>query len=230
MNLFLAVAMVVQGGTPEEAFKRIGETLEKARTVRLKFKLEVVLPKDGDDTKWTVSGAILFKEGNKVKLKYEGAAGDGLIRDNWVVSDGTKVRIKKENAFTDSAQWDTPRTLISELSVWLLRYGVLDIYGVPYRLEYRGLDPKEMLKVSAFKFGEKGQEGSTLAFNLQSGTDGTVAEINLWYDPKTFVPLKRTLVIPIPGAIPQKGRVTETYEECLLNADLPDETFRFPKE
>jgi hypothetical protein len=67
MNLLLAAVLLTQDKTAEETFKKIEETILKATTVSIKFKLEAIVKKKGIEMAQTVEGTVHLKEGNRLE-------------------------------------------------------------------------------------------------------------------------------------------------------------------
>jgi outer membrane lipoprotein-sorting protein len=210
ISLIAAVALLQQE-TAEQTFARIEQSLEKAKTVKITCRL--ALSQGGREM--TFAGALLLKEGNKAKITIKGAKGDP-----WSVSDGKKVTVDAFQAAVDGAEFDTPQNLNVRISAAFLRRGFLDLTEFPRRLRVSGTDPKEKVKVSDLKFGEKDGGAETLTYALEEGTGKAV--VKLWYDPAGPTLKKRTMLV----AAAPNATVTETYDEYTLNKDIPDEAFK----
>jgi outer membrane lipoprotein-sorting protein len=210
ISLIAAVALLQQE-TAEQTFARIEQSLEKAKTAKVTCRLAI----SQGGREMTIAGALLLKEGNKAKITIKGAKGDP-----WSVSDGKKLTVDAFQAAADGAEFDTPQNLNVRVSAAFVRRGFLDLTELPNRIRVHGTDPKEKLKVSDLKFGEKDGHAETLTYTLEEGTGRAV--VKLWYDPAGPTLKKRTLLI---AAAPQ-ATVTETYDEFTLNKEIPDETFK----
>lgn len=206
----LAALALLQQETAEETFKRFEQTLVQARSLRLKCRMDLAV---GNQTA-AATGIVLLKEGNKAKITLTGAKGNP-----WAVSDGTKVTVDAQQAVADGATWNTPKDLNLRVATKLARWGILDLPSLPRSICTHDTDPREKLKVSDFKFGEKDRDGQTLTYVVQEGNGA--AELKLWLDPKTLALKKRTLSVAKMNAT-----VTETYEEFTVNGEIPDESFK----
>ena len=185
-------------------------SIEEAKTLRIKYRLDLDL---GGQTA-TGTGIVLLKQGNKAKITLTGAKGDP-----WAVSDGKKLTVDANQALIDGAELDTPKELNVRVATKLARWGVLDLPSFPRVIRIYGVDPKERLKVSDIKYGEKDGDVQTLTYVVQEGNGK--AELKLWIDPKDLTLKKRTLSVAN-----LKATVTETYEEFTVNGEIPDESFK----
>ena len=73
---------------------------------------------------------------------------------------------------------------------------------------------KDLVQVSNIKSGQ----GNTLSYQLILHGQKTVFEVQLGYDPKSFVPVKRTIAATTGNT---SSKFTETYE-FVLNAEVAD--------
>lgn len=210
MILMIAVAALLQQETAEEAFKRLEESVLKAKSLSIKCRMDLAM---GSQTA-TATGVLLLKGTNKMKITAVGAFGDP-----WAVSDGKKLTVDARQALSDGAEFASPKNLNADMATVMLRTGFVDLPLRPRRIQIYGYDPKERLKVSDFQFGGKDGDLQTLTYVLQEGNGK--AEIKLWYDPKSLALKKRSSSVP-----DKKASVTETYEEFTLNGDIPDEKFK----
>ena len=122
MNLILAISVLLQAQPAETTLRKIEETLEKAKTVRIVYKVEsrVTNTKVNLDRSGEYSGALLLKEGNKAFFSYLPAPRTEKT-DTFVSSDGKKVSsLFKAGAATET---NAPSTLGSCLAVGFARAG-----------------------------------------------------------------------------------------------------------
>jgi outer membrane lipoprotein-sorting protein len=211
MLSLIAAFALLQQETAEQAFARLEQALEKAKSVKIKGKLQ--LAQGGREM--TLNTTLLLKAGNKAKIAISGAKGDP-----WSISDGKKVTVDAMQARLDGAEWETPKDLNACVSAAMARKGFLDLTELPRRIRVYGTNPKEKLQLSDFKFGEKDGELQTLTYSLQEGNGR--AEITLWFEPKSLTLKKRTMVV----AVTPQATVTETYDVFALNEEVPDESFK----
>ena len=210
MIQLIAALALLQQESAEETFKRLEQSVQKAKSLTLKYRLDLT---QGGQTA-TATGVLFLKEGNKLKVTIVGAKGNP-----WTVSDGTKMKVDDRQAVLDGAEWDTPKDLNAKMTTAFVRRGLLDLPDFPGRLRRYDIDPKEKIKVSDFKFGDKDGDLQTLTYVVQEGNGQ--ADLKLWFDPKSLALKKRTLSVARMNAI-----VTETYEEFTVNGEIPDEIFK----
>jgi outer membrane lipoprotein-sorting protein len=210
MISLMAAVVLLQQETAEETFKRFEQTLVQAKSLRLRYRLDLAV----GNQSVTGTGIVLLKDGNKARITLTGAKGNP-----WAVSDGTKVTVDARQAIMDGATFDTPKELNIRVATKMVRWGMLDLPDFPRRIKVYDVDPKEKLKVSDFKFGDKDGDLQTLTYVVQEGNGQ--ADLKLWVDPKSLALKKRTLSVAKMNAT-----ATETYEEFTLNGEIPDEMFK----
>jgi outer membrane lipoprotein-sorting protein len=233
MTLLLAALLLVQDKTAQEAFNRIEETIEKAKTVSVKFTTEIKradAPK-ADPTDAVASGTILLKEGNKAYVNF--TMGDlGLEKGLLLISDGAKVVGKA--ATLEGKGIDPPSDMKRQLGSAVARYPqvplALSLWRVMIIPPARGgeTDLSKIVTLSDFESSEDDGKAKTLKYKLMFKGKNNSLQAKLWYDPISYAILKRTFV---SGDGKADGNViTETYEEFILDVDIPDEKFKLPEE
>ena len=90
----------------------------------------------------------------------------------------------------------------------------------------------ELLKMSDLKHGEDDGALKTLSWTVTVSNTFMPAvskpvPVKLWYDPRTFKPVKRTLT-NVKGDVEVKW--AETYENVTYDEPIPDEKFKLPEE
>ncbi len=213
----------LQEATADETFKRIEQAVDNAPSLKIDFSYLSVSIKDGiEDLRTKASGTVLLKKENKVNavIPLPGDAPPAIL-----VSDGQQL----------SCYWKgNHRTLTTSgarnwLSIAFARAGA-----------YRGAScyalimiksPKEVpavtseLPVSEVTYGNNEKDGKSLTYLVALGATGNVVKTQLWYDPKTNLPIKRVIWLKNP-----EHRITETYSEVSPTADIPEEMFKLTPE
>ena len=223
MNLFLAVALTLQDPVAEETYHKIEATLEKAKTVTLRFSWK--------SKPWGIkgSGTLLLKEGGKGSIYYRFEHPAGL-HTLFLVSDGSKMAWAQESAGEPSREETvvTPKSLMRELGI--VRFGPLE--GIQYagllsRYPRGGeLDQwvKKSLHLSDFTLSKDENAAALLTYKIKYD-EWDKRDVRLWYDPRTHKPLKRTIHNTF-WPIGCKGESqTETREEFTLDTDIAEDKF-----
>jgi hypothetical protein len=104
MNIFFATALLLQGQTAEETFKKIEESIDKAKTVSVKFKFVSDTRKGGVEEKAEASGTMLLKDARKVNVAMK-TLQNGQEMDVSIVSDGPLRSKAYETRFARIALW-----------------------------------------------------------------------------------------------------------------------------
>jgi len=234
MNVFAtALVFLLQETSAEEAYRKIEETLAKAKTVTLKYtwKLRPVPSKPFEG-----SGTLLLKSGGKahLDLKFENPGGEHTLR---LVSDGSKMQYSFEPPGKETPKIvheDTPENIMDDLGI--VRFGPfkgITYSGLTHHRPRGGeldLMVKKAYHLTDFGAGEDDGGAKTLTYKLRC-YESEEGDVRLWYDPLSNRPLKREIrheFWPVGGA---NGKTrTETHEEFTFDADIADEKFILPVE
>jgi outer membrane lipoprotein-sorting protein len=221
MNILIALAFMLQKDTPEDVYGRIEKTVAHSKSLSIEYTVELTVA----DQKQAAKGTVQLREGNRHKITLSRGMGDGTKLESWSVSDGARVRCHPILPGSEQ-DWGTPDSLNESLAIGLLRSGCFELHRLPGRIHDHGMNPKEKLAISGFKFGDEAPGEKSLVFTLVEGSGN--AQVRLWYDPKTFVLRKR--VISLFGQTGQTaGTITETYPRFLINPELPRDLFKLPE-
>jgi outer membrane lipoprotein-sorting protein len=211
MHMFFAVAMLLQDQTAEDVFKKIEESIEKAKTVRITSKLEGTL---NEGKKIAKTGSFILKHGNKVYARVkEGDTTEMLVSDGTMML--TDSSAGKPGAPTSNVVLKTPDQLNRTFSLALVSEGaivpLLEMIGMAYSTAPK--DRTLRLPAQDFEHGGEDRGAKVLKYKL-----GDVVA-TLRYDPKSLRVFSRRLTHK------DFGDVTETYDEFSLDADVSDDQF-----
>jgi hypothetical protein len=247
MNLLLAAVLLVQDKSAEEIFKSIEETVQKAKTIRVKCRTvsEANIPGYGREPA-TTTGELFLRDGNRAAY-YGETAEVGGIRQSFLRSDGTRMLgwegKKLQEVTPTNITVEVPKTLKSEMTSLLIRYstgasGEIILGRVlPWRSKGRGPDADEEeareFTPSGFEHAQGDGKTQSLTYKLTGMVKAHPhqfrdVKVQMWYDPAKLVPVRRIIACEFT----EGGNCTntETYEEFTLNADIPDEKFKLPDE
>lgn len=222
MNLLLAVAILLQDGTPEETFKKIEESIEKAKTLSITFSAGgMATAKGGGDGLFQASGVMLLKEGGRFNCLVKRRLED-RESENSIVCDGTKLSHKRDQ--TAAEVIEVPKACRGAASMLVTRVGILmgGLFQAPGEADE---DVKKTLALKNLRVGEDDGRAKTLLYTISFGP--ATLDCRLWYEPKTLRLLKRTMKIRKGERV--EGSLTESYVEYIVNADIPDEKFKLPE-
>jgi outer membrane lipoprotein-sorting protein len=214
MFILMALGLLAQGeATAEETFKKIEETVVKAPALRVKFSFQAVPRKEGDDARASGSGTMLLKGENKSRVELE-ATVKGSTINIVTVCDGTRM---KTTFGPQSQEKEAPKDARERLGLAFVRVGCFASFMAP---KARGgeTDVRKLFPVSDFKKGDDDGKAATLTFKVARA--GEIMDARLWYDAKTHRLFKLALDLG-----PERGTITETYKEFVLDEDIPDEKF-----
>jgi hypothetical protein len=225
MGELLATTSFEQEATAEEAFRKIEETIEKAKTVTVKFIAELLPAKDSLVTETKAEGSLLLS-GDRVRLEFSFVSGGLWREDSVLVSDGRMMELKLSGS--EYSKMKTPANIRSLLTRTLVRGGFVlgDFYLAPLNCEKKkASDLKEFFPISELKCGSDEGKLKTLTYSVTNDKPDT-AEVRLWYDPLNWKLTKRSI------SVNRDSRIVvaiEEYKEFTLNADIPDERFEPPE-
>jgi hypothetical protein len=214
MNLLLSVLLLQSA---DETFKRIEESLDRAKSVEVVFKGEVAAAGGGKEEKLAYSGAVRSL-GEKMSLTFK-MARDGREHEIKTVVDGATMRVIDGPRVQEK---EAPKNFRANLNVMIGRSGMylaMMMGRPPLKPGEKEPDPKGLFRVSEVKIAEEGV--LTYRMNLDGPTE--VVDAKIWYDPKTFKLLKRTIGVKVGN---ETLSLTELYEGYTLNGDIPQEKLK----
>jgi outer membrane lipoprotein-sorting protein len=197
------------------ALGRIRQALETADTACIRF---AIAPEDeasqAGGTRKT--GVVFLKRGNKVNLSVkEWASPDtrGVPQtEARLISDGSQMeRCLLRRGTEIEAEKSKPDSLSSAIADWYLRGA--DLASWPAVVDVAHGEP-----IRDVKSAPGSSNAPAISYKV-----GAVS-VTLWYDPTTFIPVRRSFRSEGPG------RATETYQEYEFNEDMPDSLFALAKE
>lgn len=220
--LLAALLALLQDPAAEETWRKLEESIVKAKTVTVRFRVEGTGAQEAPDRDLRANGTMTLKEGGKMRLEITMTTG-GRERKSVLIGDGKNLSLAVDGAETRSVPAAKGTEGLAPLL--LARLGAMMSSFMPV-----GAGAPEgslSIEVSGVKAGEDDGAAKTLQFvttnkvreKVMSATD-----TRLWWDPKTRLPIKRVLTLRKGDAV--QGTLTETYEKFELDADVPDETFR----
>ena len=224
--------LAAQEESAEQVFKKIEEAIKGAKTLSVKLEGYVSahasvrrsgLRRYGPNT---VHATLLLKEGDKARLSIRKPFRWEDERLVPFYSDGTKAKCDP-----DEGAWDAPKGINTFFRIAITRAGLSHLRTMMSRIlsdeDLKKLpDPNTFLKVSDVKYGDDDGQAKTLTYKLKSGKGDEPILVRLWYDPKTYGLLKRTL----KGQGRDRSWIIETYKSFDMNGDIPDEKFTLPPE
>jgi type II secretion system protein G len=223
MNLLLAAAILLQDPVADEAFRKIEESFEKAKSLRLRFKVDVVQKRPQGDSTFALEGAALLKEGNR--MHFTGHTKIGAVEEDFLaISNGT--RLFQQSGKTGATHKDAPANLVDSFKAAATRGGTFLAFAQSLRPGRKDQDPKKEYEILALKQGEEDKDAKTLLFGLHF-PDVDLA-CTLRYNPKNFLPLGRVMTVKQKGM--DAGSIRESYDEVVIDAEIPDLTFKLPED
>ena len=226
MSPIFAALIFLQAQSAEDTFNKIEESIRAAKCAQVRFVWEGSSKSDLK-SKVDATGSILLKEGNRVHLVAKITESEQSSELS-VVSDGTtvKTRLGPKRLLECSA----PKNLESGLKTALHRLGALQLVLIAHKIcmmdpseQEEALDMGKKPPLSDFQTGPDDGECRTISYKITPEGPESVAEVKLWYTPKTYKLLKRTITIKRPESV-----FTELYKDWSLDGDLENEEFTLP--
>lgn len=218
----LAFLLVLQDASPEESYRKIEESIVKARSVMVRFRVEGSGAKEGADRDLRASGTMTLKEGGRIRLDCTMNTGSE-DRKTLLLGDGKKLSLTQGGAAPQVV--DAAKGTEGTAALLLAQLGAIMTSFMPVGAG----NPAGTIAIelSAFKAGEDDGAARTVHFTTTNKMKGKVistSDTRLWWDPKTGKPLKRVLTLKKGDAV--QGTITETYEAFELNAEVADDLFK----
>jgi outer membrane lipoprotein-sorting protein len=225
-----------QDNEAEKLFRGMEKKILAAKAFEVKFDYQIAKRK--------AKGELLVTQDNRLRLKVAGHAEDKPKASFELVSDGKKIKSKGARFFVASngmpamevggqSEWQTPKNLHTLLGYTLTRGSVwYTVFAMPYLAAGSGETNPDSdgsrMKVYGFKLAgtEKvgAKEGKVVHYRFGDGSDRFDAEITVWIDAKTMLPLKRSFMLPI-----ERTRIVETYQDFRLDPMIDAKAFELPK-
>jgi outer membrane lipoprotein-sorting protein len=233
MTFVLALVCLAQEPTAEETFKKIEESIEKAKTLSFSFRVDGQGPRESPDRELKAKGVMLMKEGGRFNCSMK-MLRLGREEGTSLVFDGAKLMMKRDEGEPNVAE--VPKSHRGAATTLVARLGALMSGMMPRGGGAPQEDVKKTLELKDLKPGDDDKEAKTLTYTVRlaarPGGPTPSLDCKLWYDPKTLALLKRTIAIRQGETV--EGTLTETYTDYVLNGDIPDDKFRIeepkPKE
>lgn len=227
MTPLLAVMLLLQAESAEETFKKIGEAILQAKSVRVEFQWEGAARAEAGG-KVEATGTVLLKERNRANLLGT-ITEKGQPSELRIVSDGTTVKTKL--GARRMLECPTPKNLESGLKMALHRLGAMQAVLIAHKVcmldvadQEEALDMGKKPRLSDYKYGPDDGDFRTITYKIAPDGPDTVAEIKIWYSPDTHLLEKRTITLKQPT----ESVFTETYKNWMLDGRLENEEFNLP--
>jgi hypothetical protein len=213
------------------ALKKLEDTLDAAKSIRVKVRGEGAICREGTLEKLSISTEILIGESDRAKIS-SAMVRNGAAETFDMLSDGFEMQGR---VYPDEVTklWITPTNYKPGLVSFLVRLGEDGVReGVRkwYTVKTREAQPKprKTCRMGGFVVAVAGKQVS-LSFTIE-GPDVSVrrAGVRIVYDSATGALLRRSLTTVDDDD--RSHEYTETYTEFTLNADIPRETFALPEE
>jgi hypothetical protein len=209
-------------------FQKIEEALSRARTVRIKFKLESVTHGPRIENKSTHEGTLLLK-GSKVHLVGENHS--NLLNLSYTMISNGKRLLLRSSALKEPHELEAPDNLSAAVCRFASRAGPSSVFMTVTSKEANLDDMIDVIKVGEFK--ELPAEGTTKKLSYRLMIENPMAikiRGTLSYEAASLRPLQRSLKITFGEDNGGEATSTELYQEYVLDAEIPDETFSLSEE
>jgi outer membrane lipoprotein-sorting protein len=221
---FLLAPEVRSQDKAEKLFEAMETNLSKAKAQKLVFEI------NSRDHRGPLSlkGTLILANGNRLRLVFQGLNGDRPSKVTWV-SDGKTMAIQTEiEGRTAKDARPAPDQLGEFLAGTLVRASLMSgINGAANRKlpDISALKPASFKMVGKEKIGDK--DANVIAFQMLTPGAGNLMKCKVWLDPKTNLPLKRSLEVSRDGE--ELLRIAESDSEWELDPALAEDAFALPK-
>jgi len=226
------ILLATQEETPQQAFNKIQTAIVESSA----FSVRVIATEEA--RKYEATVLLACTKSNKLRLEFRQTM-DGQSQESLTISDGGTLITVIASAHRDRMQ--CPSNLSKSQTAALCRLGFLPSFWLSLQLaeltkkEGRQLDFSAMLECEDFKFvsqkdGQRDIKYTVSCVESNRGVEGVrnKFEVVISYDPKTYLPTKRT--ISELGAKGRQGReYCEIYAEWTLGDKVDTRLFSLPK-
>jgi hypothetical protein len=209
--------------SPPSGLDALEARLQRATSIRI----HAVLGSDGA-LQTRLSGDEVLASNNRVRVVFDGTVGGRQVAAR-LFSDGSTMRGGDLHA---PFRFDTPPSLRDGLEVVLLRMGMLhNVERLSRSQPPEGIDGKARTWLTNTNFdhqaGEpiRGAATERYTFMLSMDRKRGAADVVLWLDSSTSLPVRRDLVVHFPEG---DMRVREEYLSFVLDGPVDDAEFRGP--
>jgi hypothetical protein len=227
MTAMIAALLLLQTESAEETFKKIGDTVLKAKSVRVDFRWEGASKCEAGG-RVEATGVVLLKEGNRVNLAAT-VTEKGQPSELRIVSDGATVKTRL--GARRILECPVQRNLESGLKMALHRLGALQTVLIAHKVcmlevseQEEALDLRRKPKLYDFKEGPDDGDSRTITYKISPDGPDTVAEVKLWYAPESLRLEKRVITLKQQT----ESVFSETYRDWALDGDLENDEFTLP--
>ena len=225
----LEAEQAIKSRIVEEVFTRIEKRIQEAKTIRIKFNSETTSIVNGEQSRYTDSGLLLAQQGNKVNVSGLMVRTEGIVQNKneySFVSDGTRMDewYSRGRERTTSS---TPGHLDTQIRTLLVRLGPALI--IEY-LDRESTNPKTAAqRFVASDLKALPDEGARRGLSYQlHGMNGEEVRVTLWYEAESYRLISRIAKLISSSGVGE-STTTESYEEFILNKDLPVDSFKLPE-
>ena len=223
----LLLLLSPQAESAEETFKKIGDTVLKAKSVRVDFQWDGASRAEAGG-KVEAAGSVLLKEGNRANLVAT-VTEKGHPSELRIISDGSTVKTKLGPR--RMLECPVPKNLETGMKMSLHRLGAMQAVLIAHKVcmldvddQEEALDMSKKPRLYDFKNGPDDGDSRTITYKISPDGPDTVAEIKLWYEPESFRLVKRTITLKQPA----ESVFTESYKEWAIDGDLENDEFTVP--
>jgi len=217
-----------QDSGAEKLYRAMEKNVRGAKSLRIALDGEV----DSQAIKGTVKATIYATQGSKSRMEIDFNIG-GKAEKLLYLTDG-KARYTKQG---DKGTLDAnPKKATEEGKVvpgTMARIGITGAMmmarAVKQGEEEKEIDLDKDAPVTNFKLGAKEMVGDSTAqvVTYQLDFNGKSAQMSVWIDTKTQLPLKRVVAVDQDG---QMFRITETYSTFAIDPKLDPKLFEIPQQ
>jgi len=225
MNVLLALVLVLQE-TPEETFRKIEAVVEGAKTVRVKFTMDIK-----NDVIQPTRSSFVLEEGNRFTLE----SGFRSAAETFRLAASADGKVRRSTLGERAVEGEVnPRFFRSNLNMYLTRLGICvgaamehGMLEAAARDRQRGepvvIDLKQLFEVQDVRAAGDGKNGSKiLSYELKSAIQPMpVSNLRIWYDPKTYKLIRREFRLEMKN-LNLDALLMEDYDE--IEIDNPRET------
>ena len=221
--LILAAAPArAQEGEAEKLYRAMEKKILAAQSLVLEFNSQNTVDDKSEPSKFTVKGTIHVATGNKTRLDLESELFQ-LGGKTLVVTNGKSKYAKVGNLVFHEGPFPPEGEVLLAL---IARFGAAAA-ATEQKIATADLDKD--FPVKNFKLGVKEmvgkREAQVVQYQVQNKIIGNLAEMSVWIDTKTQLPLKRAIAGKDKKTI---GDLAETYGVFAVDSKLDGKLFDIP--
>ena len=206
----------------EIAFRKVHQNLMSSGNIRVAFEMERMTPGGKRQVTDRFHGELTLKGCDRVQFTADSIQNERKVRVE-VLSDGEMTQNRFEDG--EGSKEEAPSRFAEKWKSVITKTGILIPAFIPGMELFDRTDFIDLIKVSCLKGTTLDTGESVIDYTVEfpstvSGLEARIMQVRLWYDPKTYLILKRFSRLKVGEEL--RNTFQETYSGWALNGKPQD--------